>query len=258
MGLSAHGASLFAQGDSAAGQTQPAPSVQQQLDDLKRGQEQILKQLEEIKAQLRENVAKSESAAKVTPTNIINMNVHGEPFRGDSHAPFAVIEYADFTCSFCGRYAREVYPKLDQEFIRPGKVKYFFRDLPAPDHPASLTLARAARCAGEQGKFWEMHDWLFAMQATPESTNALAQATGANLDLDSFQACLAAGKYAENIRRSVLTARRAGIYGIPAFVIGTVSEEGDLVRSTKVLVGMESAEELQSALAELLASKRGQ
>src|SRR5260221_459521 len=84
--------------------------------------------------------------------------VHGEPFRSDAHARVAIIEYSDFECPLCRQFARDVYPLIDAAYIHSGKVKYFFRDLPLPMHPHALPAARAARCAGEQGKFWEMHD----------------------------------------------------------------------------------------------------
>jgi protein-disulfide isomerase len=248
---------LLAQAQPESSQPEVTPSLQQQIDELRRGQQQILTELEQIKALLRQNSTRSESTAKLSPTNALNLNVQGEPFRGASNAPVAVIEYSDFACSFCGRYAREVYPRLEKTYVTTGKVKYYFRDLPAPEHQGSLALARAARCAGDQGKFWELHDWLFATQGGPESTNVYAQAAAVNVDVDAFQACMTSGKYTDNIRLSVLTARRAGIYGTPAFVLGTVSHNGTVLRATKVLVGSESSEELESALDELVAAVPG-
>src|SRR5262249_52875505 len=144
--------------------------------------------------------------------------------------------FSDFDCSFCAKYAREVYPKIDQEYIKQAKVRYFFRDLPAPGETNAFFKARAARCAGRQAKFWEMHDLLFAIQGTPSGDLAqLGHSLG--LDVEKFSECLAGEDYSENIQRSVAGARRMGVFGTPAFLIGTITEDGDFIRVTKVLVG---------------------
>jgi protein-disulfide isomerase len=168
------------------------------------------------------------------------------------------MEYSDFACSFCARYARDVYPRIQQRYVDTGKIRYYFRDLPAPEHTNSLLLARAARCAGAQGKFWEMHDRLFALQSEPmpNPVAALAaQAEAIGLDSTGFNQCLQSDRFTDNIHRSVLSAERIGIYGTPALIIGTVSDSGDFLRSTNLLVGAESYEPIAAAVDELLKAK---
>ena len=230
-----------------------SPSLQQQIDELKKGQELLLKEVEEIKQLLQQRPARAEFAAKPVAPTVSSVNIHGEPFRGEQAARVAIMEFSDFECSFCGKYARETYPQLDQDYIKPGKVRYFFRDLPAPGETNAFVKARAARCAGDQAKFWEMHDLLFATQAAPaRDLTPLGQALG--LDLAKFNECLESEKYADNIERSVTGARRMGIFGTPAFVIGTLTEDGDFIRVTKLLVGAQTYEDLKSVLDELLAN----
>lgn len=230
-----------------------AVELQKQIDQLREGQQQMRKDLQEIKALLAAREGRSEVAAKPTAPKVISLNMHGESFRGDSAARVAIMEYSDFDCSFCARYAHDIYPKIAKDYIQTGKIKYFFRDLPGIGETNALLKARAARCAGEQGKFWEMHDRLFAAQSDPASQNMEALAQALELDREKFSACLTSGRYSENIHLSVAGARRAGIYGTPAFLIGTVSEDGDFVVATKVLVGGESFETIKSALDEILA-----
>jgi protein-disulfide isomerase len=244
---------LPAQNDQKAVAQASPPSIQQQIDDLKQGQQRVLNELAEIKKLLQEKPGRVEDAARPTMPGPISLNVHGELYRGDSRARVAIMEYSDFECSFCARYVREIYPKIDKDYIQSGKIKYFFRDLPAPGETNALFKARAARCAGEQGKFWEMHDRLFATQSDPAGGNMESHAQALALDAEKFGACLASGRYSDNIRLSVAGARRAGIYGTPAFLIGTVSEDGDFLRATNVLVGGESFETLKSGLDEILA-----
>jgi protein-disulfide isomerase len=232
---------------------QPSPAIKQQLDELKENQQRMLNELAEIKKLLQEKSAKAEYAAKPALPTVISVNVHGEPFRGDSRARLAIMEYSDFECSFCAKYVREIYPRVDADYIKPGKIKYFFRDLPEPGQTNAMLKARAARCAGEQGKFWEMHDLLFAAQPALAGTELASCAQTLGLDTAKFNECLASERYQENIRLSMAGAKKIGIYGTPAFLIGTVTEDGDFLRATKVLVGGESYEVLKSALEELLA-----
>lgn len=230
------------------------PTLQQEIDDLKQSQQQILKELEEIKKLLQ---ARQEPVPASEPQRpqAITLNIHGEPFRGESQARLAIIEYSDFECPFCGKYVRETYPKIDENYIKTGKIKYLFRDLPLPIHPNAMQAARAARCAGEQGKFWEMHDRLFANQSALGAVDLQQHAVAIGLDSAKFVECLAQRRYEENIRRSMTGAERMGVDGTPAFLIGVVSPNGDVVRVSKALFGAEPYETFKATLDALLASQ---
>jgi protein-disulfide isomerase len=214
----------------------PAASVQQQLDELRQGQQQLRGEIEEIKKLLQGKPARTDFASKPAAPTVTSVNVYREPFRGTNTARIGLIEYSDFDCSYCGIYARNIFPRVDAEYVTAGKVRYFFRDLPEPKQTNAWLKARAARCAGDQGKFWEMHDRLFAAQeASGQDLSALAQILG--LDLERFNQCLSTGRYLENIQLSADSARRMGIFGTPAFLIGTLSEDGGFLSVKKVLVG---------------------
>lgn len=246
---------LPAQEDNKPAAQPAASSVQQQLEELKAGQQRILKELEQLKRRLDSKDSRTDFLAKPAPPKIIPMNVQGEPFRGASQARVGMVEYSDFACSFCAEYVRNVYPRIEADYIKTGKIKYFFRDFPEPEHTNALTAAQAARCAGEQGKFWEMHDLLFAAPQAPNASELGTYAQALDLDTGKFQACLATGRWLEAIRRSAAGATRLGIYGTPAFLLGTLSEDGNVVRTSKVLVGDASFEAIKAALDELLARK---
>jgi protein-disulfide isomerase len=230
----------------------PPTSIQLQIDELKQGQERLLKEVEEIKKLLQERVVRTNLAGQPIAPNVASANIRGEPFRGTNSARIAIIEYSDFDCSFCGKYALNIFPRVDQDYVKPGKVRYFFRDLPEPNDTNSWFKARAARCAGDQGKFWEMHDLLFSAQsATGQEVSALTQML--ELDAGRFNECVSSEKYLENIQRSAAGARRMGLFGTPAFLIGTITEDGDFVRVKKVLVGAETYDAIKSVLDDLLA-----
>src|SRR5947207_10826999 len=100
--------------------------------------------MEAIRALLRERQNRIEPGTPSAMPSIIPLNVHGEPFKGDAHAKVAIVEYSDFDCSFCATYAHDIFPLIDDDYIKPGKVKYFFRDLPAREHTNALFKAQAA------------------------------------------------------------------------------------------------------------------
>jgi len=244
--------------DKSAAVPKASASLQRQIDELKAGQRQLLKELQEIKQLLRQDTARSEVLAMPETPPVITQNVRGEPFRGDARAPVAVIEFSDFNCSFCARFATEIFPQFERDYLATGKVKFYFRDLPDPHDPDAWRKAQAARCAGEQGKFWEMHDRLFMNQAllsVPENaTEGPVQSLG--LDPEKFNLCLHSERYLEAIRRSAAGAGRLGIHGTPAFLIGTVSGNGEVVRATEVVLGAESYEAFRTNVDEFLGSPK--
>lgn len=245
------GASLLAQENKELAGQKAATSIQQQIDDLKEGQQRMLKELAEIKKLLQDRTNRVEGAKPATP-NAISLNVHGEPFKGGNRARVAIVEYSDFDCSFCAKYATEIYPLIDENYVKAGKIKYFFRDLPEPAQTNALVKACVARCAGEQGKFWEMHDLLFAAQSAPAGQDPKSYAQALGLDIGKFSECLSSGRYSDSIRRSAAGAGRTGIFGTPAFLIGTLTEDGDFMRTTKFFHGAESYAAFKSILDELL------
>ena len=228
-----------------------APStLQQQIDELKAGQQQILKELQEIKKILQ---SFQEAANQQTPPEI-TLPVSGEPFKGSPSARVAIIEYSDYQCPFCGEYSREVFPRLDSDYVKSGKIRYYFRDLPLPAHPQALLAALASRCAGDQGKFWEMHERLFANQNAlgPEALKQHAAAVG--LDAARFNECLSSGKYRNAVARSLASAERMHIDGTPAFLVGIVDPNGEVVRVAQVMLGAKDYQEFKAALDGALAA----
>ena len=161
-------------------------SVQAQINDLRETQEQILKQLDEIKTLLKERTTTQTNTAP----SFLSINVHGEPFRGGAQARVAILQYSDFDCAYCAEYATKILPKITTNYVETGKVKLFFRDLPLPEHPNAPFKAKVARCAGEQGKFWEMHDYFFAHQQPMNEADLPKLAKAIELDLNKFAASL--------------------------------------------------------------------
>lgn len=143
--------------------------------------------------------------------------------RGSEEAPVTMVEFTDYQCPFCARHAETTQPQIESEYIETGKVRYIIRDLPLPIHPNAGAAAQAARCAGDRGKYWEMHDLLFAKQDEWSSGNPdelfASYAGEIGLNQGSFTDCLSGGKYQSAVDEDLALAQRIGARGTPAFII---------------------------------------
>ena len=147
--------------------------------------------------------------------------------RGRADAPVTIVEFTDYQCPYCKRFEAETWPQLKRKYVDTGKVRFIVRDLPLEFHDSALPAAEAARCAGEQGKFWPMHDALIAKGSDLSAGGLQAAAARLALDLPRFQACVAQHRYAKDVLRSAALANSLGLQGTPAFVIGRV-HDGEL------------------------------
>lgn len=157
------------------------------------------------------------------------------PQRGPANAPVTIIEFADFQCPYCGRYA----PQLTAILAKyPTQVRLIYRHMPLGElHPNAQKAAEAAVCAQNQGKFWEMHDAMFAEQSAL-SVNALkAKAQRLGIDGAAFDDCLDSGRAADAVRLDAQTARDLGLSSTPvSFVNGRfVSGERSLDELSSVI-----------------------
>ena len=117
-------------------------------------------------------------------------------------------------------------------------MKYLFFDFPLESiHKKALKAAEASRCAAEQGKYWEMHDQLFANFTALEMADFARHATTLNLDLLKFQECLDSGKYANEIRKDLMDGQRAGVKGTPTFLIGIPEQGSSRMKALKRIRG---------------------
>jgi protein-disulfide isomerase len=139
-----------------------------------------------------------------------------DPVRGDARAPVTIVEFSDFQCPFCARALPAI---ADVERSFGADVRLVFKHMPLPFHPNAMPAAIAAEAAREQGKFWEMHDKLFAGQQalTDEAYERFARELG--LDVERFRAAERAPSTAERVRGDVSSATAAGVTGTPTFVV---------------------------------------
>jgi protein-disulfide isomerase len=150
---------------------------------------------------------------------------------GKDEAPVQVLVFSDFTCPACKIFATTVEPALRTEFIESGRVRFVYYDFPlggdVQQHKWGFVAARAARCIGEQGKYWEFHDVLFNRQVewsyqrdTPvKQFTEYAKFVGA--DPAPFEACLRSDKYAEIVTANRKLGSQLGVGSTPTVFVGS-------------------------------------
>jgi protein-disulfide isomerase len=147
----------------------------------------------------------------------------GYHVKGDVDAPVTLIEFADFQCPFCGRFARQTAPIIDSEYIDTGKVNMVFKHL-ALRGSDSISASMGLQCAGEQGKFWEYHDVLFQNQGAENSGWASREklkefASDIGLDRQQFDSCLDEEKYKPTVERDLAMVKELDFHTTPSFLI---------------------------------------
>lgn len=148
---------------------------------------------------------------------------------GDADAPITIVEYTDYQCPFCGRHYAQTYPLIVQNYVETGQVRYVIKDFnptfsnPAY-HPQAIVAAEAARCAGDQDMYMEMHDQLFTSQQEWSGRDDAAiffaaYAGQMGLDTDEFDECMSSHKHLEAIQADFQEGLQLGISGTPTFFI---------------------------------------
>jgi protein-disulfide isomerase len=241
---------------SRAAAPSPSPSeigaLRQEIEQLKKGQQNIEATLQEIKRLLQANATAARGGPPANPAVGMTVNVAGKPIRGDKNAKLTLVEFTDYECPFCGRHFRDTAPKILQDYIETGKIRYVFSDLPLSMHSHAKKAAEAALCAGEQGKYWEMHDLLFANQQALDNSNLIAYATRLGLNVPVFQKAIDSGKYESQVSANAAEADRLGFTGAPSFAIGLTQPNDAPVKVIKVIVGAQSYENFQKEFADAL------
>ena len=164
------------------------------------------------------------------------------PMLGISTAPVTIVEFADFQCSFCRKFWADTLPKLKESYVKQGQVRVVYRHF-AILGKFSVQAAMAADCAGEEGKFWEYHDRLFANQGALAFTQSKLEQYARELGLQAanFKRCLTAEKYRKKVEGETAVAASLGGRGTPTFFV-----------NGRLMVGAQPFEAFQSVINEEL------
>lgn len=201
--------------------------------------EHIKADLEIVKTQLAQvlrllSQQRTAQGGRPASSGPVRASIADAPSLGRPDAPVTIVEFSDYQCPFCQRFFATTLPALKKEYVETGKVRYVFRDYPIDQlHPQARKAAEAAHCAGDQGKFWEMHDLLFQSQNALALPQLAEHARTVGLDGPRFDECLASGRHAGRVERGIADAAAASVQGTPGFVIGPTTT-GDVIEGTPV------------------------
>ena len=259
-------AAVMAAVASATLSAQNPQALDQRIAALEASQQEILKELRELKLllqQLRQPppgpAGPPQTTAKPAAPQLpdFDLLLAGSPSKGKPDAKLVILEFSDFECPFCGRYARDTYAQVIKEFVDAGKARYVFRHLPIESlHPRALRASQAAECAHAQGKFWEYHDRLFANQQALNEPDLIKHAQALTLNMPAFEKCMADQKVSPaKVRQDQNEGGRAGVTGTPTFFIGTVTKDGKL-KALRRLVGAHPITNFRTTIDALLAETK--
>ncbi len=159
-----------------------------------------------------------------TPRSLPDVNDNS---LGKADAPITITEYSDFQCPYCRQFHEKTEDQLIQDFVTTGQVRFVYRSFGGFIGAESQASAEAAYCAGDQGKFWEMHDILFANQ-TGENVGAFSNARLSTfaqkigLDMTQYNSCMSSGKFASRATQDGTDGAAAGVKATPSFILSYV------------------------------------
>jgi Protein-disulfide isomerase len=198
--------------------------------------DQLRPQIVDLLRGQRRQAAEKKLTARITAERKVAINY--QPFRlqftngdaptiGKKDAPITLVEFSDFQCPYCQRMA-PVLKEVEQKY--GDKVRVIYRQYPIPSlHPFALKAAEASLCANEQGKFWEMHDAMFADQKKLSVSDLKQTAQRLGMNDKKFSSCIDSGRYAEQVQNDSKEAIRSGVNGTPAVFINGIVVDGGAV-----------------------------
>jgi protein-disulfide isomerase len=151
------------------------------------------------------------------PTRIDDVKTDGDPQLGPDNAKVTIVEFSDFQCPYCKRFRDTTFDALIEKY--GDDIRIIYRDYPLPFHPQAQIAAEAAECANEQGKYWEMHDIIYANQETLSDDAYSEFSEQLDLDTQKFDECLSSNKYADEIAADQKDGESYGVTGTPTFFI---------------------------------------
>lgn len=199
--------------------------TKEQADAMVSELKQIRQLLEKQQTQLAQAMAPQPAAAPALQEKIQMQVGNGWYAIGRADAPVTLVEFADYQCPFCKRFHTDAYAELKKNYIDSGKVRFVSRDLPLEFHPFAMKAAEAARCAGDQNKYWELRDALYSNAAVPNDEVINKAVETLLLEKGAFQSCLTSEKYKADVQKDASEAATLQISGTPTFVLAKSAKD---------------------------------
>ena len=191
-----------------------------------------------------DSAALASTSTTVTPTigsngvstTTVSVSLQDGHEEGNKNAKVAIVEFSDYECPYCQSFFQNSLPSIESAYIKTNKVLHIFKDYPLSSiHPYALVGAEAAWCAGEQGKYWQMHDTIYSTnQSQNDQTKLESDAASLGLNTSQFNACVQNNKYSNQIQTDVNDGNKIGVQGTPTVLIGTYNARNNTVTGNLV------------------------
>ena len=190
--------------------------------------EEILKELRALRQaveRLQAPPAQQQAGPPPPPEKVRITDVSGYML-GRPDAPITMVEFTDLQCPFCNRFATNAFDQLKKDYIDTGKVRFISRDFPLDFHPQARPAAVASRCAGEQGKYWELRMALVKNARQLSPVMIANQAAALKLDMKAFEACTKSTQFDAAITKDLTEGAGFEVSGTPTFFVGQTTAQG--------------------------------
>jgi len=234
------GPKLLSPADEMAGADLPLTKVQG---------EAILKELANIRSTLEKVEMQSRAGRRPQIPPTASAATKGRPTLGAADAGITVVEFTDYQCPFCSRFATTTFDKIKQNYIDSGKIRWVVLDMPLSFHKEALMASQAAHCANEQDKFWEFRALLYRNQDKLQAEQLAEYARQTGIEAEAFNLCLNSNRFDETIQKDQQEASKQQITGTPTFVIGRTTPD---VITGKRIVGAQAYRVFSSEIDRLL------
>jgi protein-disulfide isomerase len=205
------------------------------LEEIEKNQKDILAKLDGLDTSLKDmtkNIA-PKRRPQIDFNKVHNIPIGSSFIKGNKEAKVAIVEFSDFQCPYCSR----LQPTLKEVLkIYPNDVKLVYKDFPLSFHKQAMNASKASRAAGEQGKFWEMHDLIFEKYNSLTDASFDEFAAKLNLDMEKFKSDYSSNKYDKLIQEDINLARKVGVSGTPTLYINGKRMRGRSVNDFKTMI----------------------
>ncbi|NIP29614.1 MAG: thioredoxin domain-containing protein [Candidatus Dadabacteria bacterium] len=213
----------------------------------------IEKQSKTLTAMTKDLSGSKKARSKPAAPTEVKVSIDDDPVKGDKNAPITIVEFSDYQCPYCRKFHTQVLPKIEEEYINTGKVRYIFRDFPLGFHKLAIPASVAANCAGEQGKYWVLNDFLFDNPSKLDNESVLEAAKSLDLDYNKFEACLKDNNHEKEINKDLSDGKSYGVRGTPSIFLGKSGKGKEF--TGLYLRGFRPFEFYKAEIDKLLASK---
>jgi len=222
---------------SACGNVQDTNAIKVKVESIEAQQRDILTKLDALAAGQKKLLAKAPAAAArpqaADPNKVYKLVIGKSATKGPGDAPVTIVEFSDFQCPFCSRAAKLV-EQITEAY--PKDVRFVYKNFPLPFHREAMPAAKAAVAAGKQGKFWQMHDRLFANQRSLAPDFYEKAAAEISLDVERFKRDMASSEVEAQINQEMKEARAASVRGTPTFYINGKKPQGRSFELYKTII----------------------